>query len=78
MSQNYTAQKLRQDSEGAEVQVCSKLCRYLVRINEDEIGLLGPGVSEKTEAFEDLDFGADEDLAIYVVLLFENGLWPED
>jgi hypothetical protein len=77
MSQTYTAQKLHSSDKEREIQVCSKRCRYLVWINDEDISLFGPGVREKAETFEQ-QFESSEDLAIYTVLLFENGLWPED
>ena len=78
MSQTYVAQRIYSSDRTHEVQVCSKLCRYMVWVADDEVSLHGPGVSERTEG-EDYDrFDNFEDYAIHIVLLFENGLWPEE
>lgn len=77
MSQRYSASKMFVNDAEREVQVSSDKCQYWVWINEEEVTVRGPGVRESGElpiVNGKLD---DEDFAIFVVLLFENGLWPE-
>ena len=81
MTQRYVATKMFQSDTERELQVQSSKCLYFVWINEEEVTLRGPGVREGSDVESlpktngKLD---DEDFAIMLVLLFENGLWPEE
>lgn len=76
--QRYEATRtLNPDEHEKLVIVTSKLCQYRVLLDETEtITLLGPGVNESSDRSE-IEFDNLEDAAIYYVLLFESGLWPE-
>jgi len=78
MTQSYTAQKLYSSDREAEAQVLSKNCRYIVWKSGDEIFLQGPGVNEQANIDLSFLFDSFEDFAIHIVLLFENGLWPQE
>ncbi|MCK5644186.1 MAG: hypothetical protein KAJ19_25530 [Gammaproteobacteria bacterium] len=78
MAQSYTAQKIYSNDKEEEVQVCSARCRYMVWLSDGEVSLFGPGVRETSEGEDYERFDSFEDFAIHTVLLFENGLWPED
>jgi len=78
MTQTYTANKIYSSDKEAEAQVLSKNCRYVVWKSNGEIFLYGPGVQEVTDDEGLKGFDSFEDFAIHVVLLFENGLWPEE
>lgn len=73
--QAYSATRV--DSDEKIVLVRSKLCQYKITVEEGLVFLEGPGVDEEAD-MADLYFDNLEDAAIYYVLLFENGLWPED
>lgn len=77
--QRYESVKLDNPDEHEKlVQVSSKLCRYSVLFDEQNssVTILGPGVRESSEMKEP-EFDSLEDAAIYYILLFESGLWPE-
>ncbi len=79
--QKYEANKLLQDDDELQVQVCSKNCRYFISLDKSYVYLHGPGVKLMSEydGIEQIVGMADpEDIAVLVVLLFENGLWPEE
>ena len=78
--QNYTARIYRKEDDEVEVYVVGIKCAYHVHLNKDNTILRGPGVYEISELdVTDYDDDMPEtDLAIIVVLLFENGLWPRD
>lgn len=79
MTQSYNAQRQRFGEEHEIfVTVTSKNCSYQVTFRGDDIWLQGPGVNEHTEGDSFPPFESFEDFAIHIVLLFENGLWPED
>ncbi len=78
MTQTYQSQKIYDNDEEREAIVMSKRCRYTVWLARGEVSLRGPGVVETSPADELPFFDSFEDLAIHVVLLFENGLWPKD
>jgi len=77
MAQSYSAQRIYNSPRESDIRVQSARCLYSVWFNDDECTLIGPGVRE-TITSNLHDFDSDEDKAIYLVLLFENGLWPED
>lgn len=76
--QNYFSRKIYSSEGTSEILVSSDRCRYAVWIEPDSITIRGPGVNEKTEGEEHPAFDSVEDLAIYLILLFESGLWPGD
>lgn len=76
VSQAYSAQKMFKSDAEAEVNVQSAKCHYLVWLNEDECTLRGPGVRESGSLPHIGGKMDDEDFAVLIVLLFENGLWP--
>lgn len=78
MTQSYISNKVYSNDREREARVMSKRCLYQVWLSGSEISLRGPGVSEDGPADEFEMFESFEDLAIQVVLLFENGLWPKD
>ena len=78
MTQKYSANKMYASDAEREVQVTSDKCQYWVWINDEEITLRGPGVREAGTFPETNGKLDDEDFAIFVVMLFENGLWPEE
>lgn len=78
MSQRYSANKVFTSDAEREVQVASEKCQYWIWINEEEATLRGPGVREVGSFPKTIGKLDDEDFAIFVVMLFENGLWPED
>ena len=78
MAQSYQAQKHYTSEVENEYFVMSARCRYEVWIESDEITLRGPGVHESSDREEIPSFISHEDLAIYIVLMFENGLWPRE
>ena len=76
MSQRYSASLIFKSETEREIQVASDKCQYWIWLNGESATLRGPGVREqgsfpKTEGKLD-----DEDFAVLIVLLFENGLWP--
>ena len=78
MSQSYSANNFFASEVEAEVLVQSSKCRYHIWITADDVTLVGPGVNE-TGDFPTMEGKLDnEDFAIFVVMLFENGLWPEE
>lgn len=78
MAQSYAAQRVYDSNDESDIRVMSARCQYTVWFNRDECTLVGPGVRE-TQQLDDLPkFDSDEDRAIYIVLLFENGLWPDE
>jgi hypothetical protein len=75
--QRYEASRtINPDEHQKLVLVTSKLCRYSVLFEEEMVQLIGPGVSEMSDR-SDTEFDSLEDAAIYYVLLFESGLWPD-
>jgi hypothetical protein len=78
MSQSYHAQRIYNSPRESDVRVTSARCLYSVWFNDGECTVVGPGVQETTPMDSFPKFENDEDAAIYAVLLFENGLWPED
>lgn len=81
MSQYYRASLHFVGDGDKEVLVESAKCRYQVWLGEDEVALSGPGVDELSSLESLPDTGGkmdDEDFAVLVVLLFENGLWPSE
>ena len=78
MSQSYEARTMFSSDREKEVAVLSKRCRYHAWINKDEVTLFGPGVNEVVDRESLPDNLPAEDLAIHIVLLFENGLWPSE
>jgi len=82
MSQSYQSARIFSNDREQEAHVQSARCRYQVWISNGEVSLFGPGVREvcdEGEMIPNLDnFDSFEDFAIYIVLLFENGLWPEE
>ncbi len=78
MTQSYTARKVYSNAEERRAFVTSTRCQYTVWLSEDIVSLDGPGVDESSDD-EDFDrFDNFEDFALHIVLLFENGLWPEE
>ena len=77
MSQKYTAHSMFAGENEREVVIESDKCRYWVWINEDEATIRGPGVRETGDFPETNGKLDDEDFAILIIMLFENGLWPE-
>ena len=77
MSQSYRAQKIYDNDRERQAQVQSNNCQYTVWLSGNTISLIGPGVNESSAADEFPIFDSFEDLAVQVVLLFENGLWPK-
>ena len=77
MTQSYSASKIYSNDREREAMVHSKRCQYTVWLSNDRVSLRGPGVDESCSAHELPMFDSFEDLAIHIVLLFENGLWPE-
>jgi hypothetical protein len=76
MSQQYSAQEIFTSEQECELRVSSAKCQYYLWINGESATLRGPGVREngtfpKTNGKLD-----NEDFAILIILLFENGLWP--
>lgn len=79
MSQSYHAQHRRtMNKDSSHLEVSSSLCTYQVFLANEHILLVGPGVSEDLEGHTFPHFESKEDFAIYLVILWENGLWPED
>ena len=82
MSQSYQAARVFSNNNEQEAHVSSARCRYQAWISNGEVSLFGPGVRESCDEAEMnpglSDFDSFEDFAVYIVLLFENGLWPED
>ena len=79
MPQSYRASLLFSGERETELQVQSDKCLYYVWLNEEEVSLRGPGVRESSGVDDLPDTNGkldDEDFAILLVLLFENGLWP--
>lgn len=74
--QSYHAHKLYDSEEEIELLVSSNRCQYKVWISEGEVSLAGPGVDESEDIGADPRFEDVEDFALYIVLMFENGLWP--
>lgn len=78
MAQSYSAQRIFDSHRESDIRVTSARCLYTIWSNQDECMLIGPGVQETTTLEGLPTFDSDEDRAIYLVLLFENGLWPDD
>ncbi len=78
MTQTYTAHQVFSSDRENEVQIHSSKCQYFIWINEDEATLRGPGVRENGELPKTNGKMDNEDFAILIVLLFENGLWPQE
>ena len=78
MSQHYFTNRHYRNEEECEVIVRSDRCAYEVWISEGEISLSGPGVNETAELDSFPDIETSEDLALIAVLMFENGIWPEE
>jgi hypothetical protein len=78
VSQSYTSQRHFSSEIEVELFVSSSRCRYRVWIQSDEVTLLGPGVNEQADRDNLPQFDTFEDLGVYLVLMFESGLWPEE
>lgn len=75
--QTYSANTTYTGEHEKQISVSSNKCRYQVQINNEELRLIGPGVDESSD-YENLPtFDNDEDMAIFAVMLFENGIWLE-
>ena len=74
--QTYNAMRDYVSEGESRVHVFTSKCQYRIWLTQDEVSLEGPGVQESAERV--LSFDSLEDEAVYFVLLFENGLWPED
>lgn len=80
MNQQYSARLVYTSDSEREVQVTSAKCHYWIWLSEEDCTLRGPGVRENSQVDELPKTGGkldDEDFAILLVLLFENGLWPK-
>jgi len=78
MTQSYSATKIYSNDREKEARVHSNRCLYTVWLSHGKVSLAGPGVDECCLAHELPLFDSFEDLAVYVTILFENGLWPEE
>lgn len=74
--QSYSAHEVYSSDDEKEFVVTSTRCLYKVWISEGEVSLTGPGVDESEDIGLDPKFDSAEDFAIYIVLMFESGLWP--
>lgn len=73
-----TSQAADKDERPQLISVRSKLCLYTVWLDEDYTRLVGPGVDETDESAMLPEFDSIEDTAIYIVMLFESGLFPTE
>ena len=76
--QIYSAWTLYTSEYESEIRVKSSRCLYVVWVDEDEITLRGPGVEETGSRESFPEFDSIEDLAIVVVIRFENSDWPKE
>ena len=71
--QHYTATKIYTGDKEAQINVASNRCVYGVWITDDIVTIVGPGVNERLIIDELPQIDEVEDLAIFAVILFENG-----
>lgn len=77
MAQRYESRMIFSSEVEQEIMVTSSRCIYKVWITDNEISIDGPGVDESyyKDNAPDLD---GEDLAIWSILMFENGIDVSD